>query len=458
MPKLFGSPSRRTILGSALGAAATALVARPTRAGSRIGTQLRGSIDVAYSGLIPGAEDDQSRLLQAVLDRASETGKPVLLPAGSYHVSNIMLPPNTNMIGVPGATRLIYTGGGHLLMCENARDIRLSGLTLDGANRTIGDYAGAALRITDATHVFIDDCQVVGSLSAGIRIDRSSGKIERTTVTGALGSCAIHLVENRNFAVVGNELSNCANGGIRVHRWSVGEDGTIISGNRLFKLGAADGLDENGAGIEIFRANSVVITNNRISDCARSAITAGETGNVQIVGNQCRQSGGTAIHLRSGYAGAVITGNVVDGGLCGILIAKAVAGSRMAICSDNLVRNILSDDAQTPGAGAAIAADSDTTINGNMIDGTSRFGLMLGSSGGLRNVVATSNVINDAPTGIYVSVAEGADSTVISDNVISGATKGGIIGYEGEKPVTRDMGKGDNFGYEHLTLERNRIG
>jgi hypothetical protein len=83
---------------------------------------------------------------------------------------------------------------------------------------------------------------------------------------------------------------------------------------------------------------------------------------------------------------------------------------------------------------------------------------MLGAGGGLRNVVATANIINGAPTGIYVSVAEGANDTVISDNVISNAKKGGIIGYEGETPVTRDMGQGDNFGFDHLTLERNRIG
>jgi uncharacterized secreted repeat protein (TIGR03808 family) len=460
MSKSLGKTSRRAVLGGALATVATTFGAGYGWAASQFGTELRGSIDIAYSGLIPGADDDQSRLLQEVLDHASSTGKPVLLPAGSYRVSNIMLPRNTTMIGVPGATRLIYTGGGHLLMCENAKDIRLTGLTLDAANRPIAEYAGAALRITDAANVSIDDCRVVGSLAAGIRIDRSGGRIERTGVTGALGSCAIHLVETRNFAIVDNELSDCANGGIRVHRWNTGGDGTIISGNRIFNIAAVDGIDDdNGTGIGIFRANSALVSNNRISDCANSAISAGETGNIQIVANQCRQSAGTAIHVKNGYTGAVIASNVVDGGRCGISISRAISGARMAICSDNLVRNIHGNGSENAhNAGAGITAEHDTTINGNIVESAERFGLMLGAGGELRNIVATSNIISSVPTGIYVSVAAGAKNTVISGNVISGASGGAIIGYEGENPVTRDMGSGNNFGYDHLTLERNRVG
>ena len=246
MSRQSGSITRRTLLGGALAgppAAYLSVAADPAAASeSQFDTvTLRGTIDAAGEGLIANAVDDQSRILQAVLDSAALTGKTVFLPPGHYHVSNINLPEQTRLTGVPGATRLVYSGNGHFLLGENARHIALNGLTLDGQNRSINEYADALLRISQTALVQIEQCRVVGSAEAGIRVDRSSGRIERSTVSGALGLCGIYGLENTGFAIVDNIVTGCANGGILVHRWREGEDGTIIRGNRVSNIGAADG-------------------------------------------------------------------------------------------------------------------------------------------------------------------------------------------------------------------------
>ena len=52
------------------------------------------------------------------------------------------------------------------------------------------------------------------------------------------------------------------------------------------------------------------------------------------------------------------------------------------------------------------------------------------------------NVVRDAPIGIGVSVAEGAGAAVIADNVISGASRGAILGMIYDRPVTADLAQG----------------
>lgn len=465
MSRKSGHLSRRKLLGGVIaGPAAVPFV--PSWAGAANMSQfdtadLRGTIDAGSQGLIAGTTDDQSRLLQAVLDRASEDGKPVFLPPGIYLVSNITLPENTRITGVPGATRLAYSGGGHFLMSRNASHVELTGLVLDGQNRAVDEYAGATLSISGAGLAVIDNCQIVGSLETGIRIDRSRGRIERTTVSGAMGLCGIYALENRGLSILNNQVGDCSNGGISIHRWQSGEDRTIVSGNRVFQIGATEGgTGQNGNGIKVFRADSVMVANNFVHDCAYSAIRANASSNIQVTGNHCARSGETAIHAEFAYNGAMIANNVVDGGASGISIANFRDGGRMAVCTGNLVRNI---DAEPPNGGAGdfgsgISVEADATVTGNVIENIARFGLVLGWGPYLRDVVASSNVIRDAETGIYVSVVDGAANTVISDNVISGSRKGAIIGYLWDKPVTKDMGSGNNFGYRHLELERNRVG
>ncbi len=125
-------------------------------------TDLRGTANANKLGLRPGAVDDQSKRLQEILDRAAQKNKPVFLPPGNYYVSNLLLPSRTRLMGVPGASRLVYSGNGHFLIGENADHIEISGIVADGANRDLYEYAAAAIQLSNIGHAVIDNCQIIG--------------------------------------------------------------------------------------------------------------------------------------------------------------------------------------------------------------------------------------------------------------------------------------------------------
>lgn len=453
--------TRRGLLG--------ALVALPVMAGPKMAlsqelfsmAELRGSVSATDLGLIPGAIDDQSRKFQAILDAASDSNQPIFLPPGIYFVSNINFPARVRLTGVPGASRLVNSGNGHFLISENAQHVELSGLTLDGANRSLNNYAGAALRVSNAQMVVINNCQFIGSLENGLQIERSRGRVERCVISGASGECGLYCVENQGFSITGNEVSACSNGGILVHRWQDGEDGTIVTGNRVFNIGAINGgTGQWGNGINVFRAQSVMIANNHVADCALSAIRSNAGSNVQIASNTCLRSGETAIYSEFEFSGAIIANNLVDGAAIGVSIANFMQGGHLAVCSGNLVRNIhfgapYKVDDQFFGIG--ISVEADTTVTGNLIENAEGYGLCLGWGPYLRDVVVSNNVIRKADTGIAVTVVEGAGNAIISENIISGFTKGAIIGHRWKQPVTGDLGGGTGSP-EHLSIERNVVG
>lgn len=422
---------------------------------------LRGTANANELGLRPGTIDDQSRLLQDILDRANKEDKPVFLPPGNYFVSNLLLPPRTRLMGVPGASRLIYSGNGHLLLAENAAHIELTGLVIDGANRGLHSYAEAAVRMNNVDHLVIDNCQIMGSIEKGIQVDRSKGRIERNRISGAGGDCGIYAFENRGLLIANNEITDCVNGGILVHRWTMGEDGTIVSGNRISRIGAGNGgTGQWGNGINVFRAGNVMVSNNHISDCAFSAIRSNAGNDVQITGNTCLRSGETAIYSEFEFNGAVISNNIINGGGRGISIANFLQGGRLAVVSGNLIRNIntpspYKDDDHLWFEG--ISVEADTVVTGNVIEDAQNFGLILGWGPYLRDLVVTSNVIRGSKTGIAVSVVEGSGPTHIADNTITGASLGAVVGYRWKDAVTGELAGTEQSGFQHLTVERNRF-
>lgn len=467
MAQFGADKTRRFVLGG-LCALPAALLASPLKASPMLASDLtgvsdlRGSVSTSDLGLIPGAIDDQSRKLQAILDAASDNNQPIFLPPGVYHVSNITLPARVRLTGVPGASRLVYTGNGHFLISENGQHTEFNGIVVDGANRGLDAYAGAALRISNCARVAIDNCQIIGSLENGLQIERSSGRIDRSVISGAAGECGIYAVENRNFSITGNEVSACSNGGILVHRWQEGEDGTLVTGNRVFNIANRNGgTGQWGNGINVFRAHSVMVANNHVADCALSAIRSNSGSNVQITANQCLRSGETAIYSEFEFNGAVIASNVVDGAAIGVSIANFMQGGRMASVTGNLIRNLKNrlpykGDGQFRGIG--ISAEAETAITGNVIENSEGFGMSLGWGPYLRNVVASNNVIRQVQTGIAVTVVEGAGRAVIADNIISDFAKGAIVGHRWKEAATGDLAASGAEKFAHLSIERNSIG
>ena len=454
--------NRRDLLALAGAGAAAALVRPATAAGIDGVTTaaMRGSIDATEFGALPGAMDDQSKTFARMLDIASDRDTPLFLPPGVYIVSNLTLPRRVRLTGVPGASRIIYGGDGHLLIGEDAERVELSGIVFDGANRWLRDDALGLIDLRRTRHLAIDNCEIVGSGKNGIALERSAGRIERTAVSGA-ADAGIYSVEASGLSITANTVSDCANGGILVHRWQAADDGTIVSGNRVSRIAARNGgTGQHGNGINVFRAANVIVSNNIVSDLAFSAIRANSASNIQIANNTCIGSGETGIYSEFSFEGAVINGNIVDGAANGISIVNFNEGGRLAICSANIVRNLVNKgpyEQEPPGFGVGISVEADCAATGNVVENVPLYGLQLGWGEFMRNVVATGNVIRKAGTGIIVSVVEGTGSAVISDNVIDQVSDGAVVGYRWAEKATGDLALEGAGGHANLTIERNRL-
>jgi uncharacterized secreted repeat protein (TIGR03808 family) len=421
---------------------------------------MRGSINATDLGAQPGTLDDQSRIFARILEKAGNQDTLVFLPPGTYVVSNLTLPRHLRLTGVPGATRIIYGGDGYLFAAMDAQHIELSGLVIDGANRGIGDHAQGLLDFRGVQHLVIDNCRIMGSGKNGLALERISGRLERSEITGA-ADAGIYSVEAGKLQISGNTISDCGNGGILVHRWHTADDGTMIFGNRVERIFARDGgTGQNGNGINTFRANGVTIASNMISDCAFSAIRANSSSNIQIGNNSCMRSGETAIYAEFAFEGAVINANIVDGAANGISIVNFDSGGRMGVCSANIVRNMSVEGhyrPDPPGFGIGINVEADCATTGNVVENAPRYGINVGWGAFMRNVVATGNVVRKAGTGIGVSVVEGTGSAVISDNVIDGTKNGAIVGHRWAEPATGDLASFEKSGFANLTVEQNHV-
>lgn len=421
---------------------------------------MRGSIDAAAWGVVPDAWDENSRAFNRMLAEAADRDMPVFLPPGVYAVSNLKLPRSVRLQGVPGATRIVYGGEGFLFLGEHEVErFELSGIVIDGANRWLADQTQGLIDLRHVGAIQLDHCTVIGSSRNALALEGVAGRVERSSFSGAADS-GIYAVESAGLTIAGNTVTDCGNGGILVHRWQQAEDGTIVSGNRVERIGARNGgTGQNGNGINAFRAGGVQVTGNQVADCAFSAIRANNSGNAMIAQNTCLRSGETAIYSEFSFKGAVIAGNIVDGAANGISIANLDQGGRLAVCSGNLVRNLSLDGpypAESAGFGLGISVEADTSVTGNVVEDAPAYGINIGWGSFMRNVTATGNVVRRAGVGIGVTVVEGAGSAVISDNVVSDAPGGAVVGHRWGERVTKDLAVAGAAAFPNLLVERNR--
>ena len=124
--------NRRHLLGASAAGAAGALAATTdaVRAAPLASTLGR---DVTQYGVRPGSPDDQTRALQRAIDEASRAQAPLVLPPGVYRTGMLRLENGTQLIGVRGATRLVFNGGASMFLGEGAGSVGLTGITLDGS-------------------------------------------------------------------------------------------------------------------------------------------------------------------------------------------------------------------------------------------------------------------------------------------------------------------------------------
>ena len=422
-------------------------------------TDMRGSIDAGAAGLRPARGEDQTARLLALIEEANRSNQWVFLPPGRYEVANLLLPDNTRLAGIAGATELAFAGGGAFVGAMGSGRIELANLGFNGAGLALPDEVPALLHLRDVADLSIDNCTLTGTIKTGVKLERCGGRIRDSRWEG-IGEFGIYAVDSTGLSVTHNTLSDCGNGGIFIHRTEAGEDGSIVSNNRIRRTQATyGGTGPFGNAINIYRADNVIVSGNHISDSAFTAIRANASSNIQICDNQCLRSGETAIYSEFGFQGAIVTGNLVDGAANGINIANFNEGGRLAIVANNIIRNIsLVGPYVDPDAsfGIGIGVEADTVVSGNVIENVPLFALLLGWGPYLRNVAATGNIIRASKVGCAVSVVEDAGTALINDNLFEACEDGAILGYRWYDVATGELATGSET-FKHLTLAGNRI-
>ncbi len=405
----------------------------------------------------PDAATDMTEMLQAAIDSARDTGH-LALPAGRFSTRGLRLPSGFMLSGVPGSTELVHLGSDPLLGAEGEANIVLAGLSIDGSGAGGEMWHGGLVHFADCANVTIRDCEVSNTALNGITLMGSSGRVENCRVSGSAYT-GLFIYDGTGVSIDGNTITECGNGGVRVWRGEAGADGTIISGNRISGIDWTDGGNgQNGNGINIFRADEVIVSGNHISECAFSAIRLNATNNTQITGNTCLGSGEVAIFSEFSFTGSVIANNIIDGAAAGISMTNFNDGGRLAVCTGNIVRNLYQASETNPDLDTpyGIAAEADAIISDNVIENVPGTGITAGWGPYLRDVTISGNLVRDIDTGIVVSVAEGAGAASVTGNTIIGARQNGIVGSAWWDLISSDLAQ-ETERFPQVLVEGNRV-
>jgi uncharacterized secreted repeat protein (TIGR03808 family) len=433
--------NRRHLVGASAAGVAGALAMPTTAARAAPLTSTLGR-DITQYGVHPGSPDDQTRALQRAIDDAARAQVPLALPPGVYRTGTLRLQSGTQLIGVRGATRLIFNGGASLLSAEGAGSVGLDSITLDGSGIPLPARRGL-VHCLGGRDIRITNCEIAGSGGNGIWVENISGDISGNIITGT-ATTAIVSFDAQGLLVTRNTITGTNDNGIEILRTAIGDDGTQVLDNRIEDIKAGPGgSGQYGNAINAFRAGNVIVRGNRIRNCDYSAVRGNSASNIQISGNSVSDVREVALYSEFAFEGAVIANNTVDGAALGVSVCNFNEGGRIAVVQGNIIRNLLpkrpTGTAPDDDAGIGIYVEADTSVSGNVIENAPSFGIVAGWGKYLRDVVISGNVIRKAFVGVGISVTPGAGTALVNNNMISETPRGAVVGLDHARPITPDL-------------------
>lgn len=449
--------NRRHILEASAAGVAGAL-AMPSNASHAAPLTSTLGRDATHYGVKPNSPDDQTRALQRAIDEAARANAPLALPPGVYRTGSLRLANGSQLVGVRGATTLMFTGGASLLTAEGADHIGLGNLTLAGGSIPLPERRGL-VHCLGGRGLRILNCEITGSGRNGIWLENAAGEI-RGNIIGKTATTAIVSFDALRLTVARNTILDANDNGIEILRTAIGDDGSIVTGNRIEHIKAGPGgSGQHGNAINAFRAGNVIVSGNRIGDCDYSAVRGNSASNIQITGNSVSSVREVALYSEFAFEGAVIANNTVDGAAVGISVCNFNEGGRLAVVQGNIIRNLLPKrpigTAPDDDAGIGVYVEADTSVTGNVIENAPSFGIMAGWGKYLRDVAITGNVIRKAFIGIGVSVADGAGTALVGNNVISDTPRGAVVGLDHARPMTPDLAADGAAKYAQVAIGAN---
>jgi uncharacterized secreted repeat protein (TIGR03808 family) len=409
--------SRRTLLMSALMSAPFALASK------------------ARAFTLSAKSGDQTVDVQAAIDQAIAHDGTITLGPGTFRVGTLTISGDVQITGTPGQTVLKSVKGDAILAIGKSRTVALSGLSF--ASKAV---AGELATADQVQHLLVSECSFSGG-GTGLKLLGCGGRIVGNTFRYQQATGFFSL-DATGLEISGNTVSDIGNNGILVWRSEIGEDGSIITNNRVSRIAAEDGgTGQNGNAIAIFRAGNVTISGNRISDTAYSGIRDNSGSNVVISGNNISRTNEVALYVEFAFQGASVTGNVIEDAAFGISVTNLDVDGRLAVVDGNVLRRIKGSNLHGGVLGIGIGVEAETVVSNNVIEDASHVGLHLGWGDKGRNLSAVGNILRHCAIGISVSVADGFGETLIANNMIDGAKKAAIAGFAWDKQMTGDLAK-----------------
>src|SRR5437763_6796089 len=433
--------SRRNLIGTSAAGVAGALAVSPDAARAAPLTSTLGR-DVTQYGVRPGSPDDQTVKLQRAIDEAARAQAPLAVPPGVYRTGLLRLQSGTQLVGVRGATKLIFSGGASMLQGEGANNVGLTGITFDGGGISLPERRGL-VHCLGGRDVRIADCEITASGGNGIWLEQVSGDISGNIFT-KIATTAVVSFDALGMIVSRNTITGTNDNGIEILRTAIGDDGTLVADNRIEDIKAGPGgSGQYGNAINAFRAGNVIVRGNRIKNCDYSAVRGNSASNIHITDNSVSNVREVALYSEFAFEAAVIANNTVDGAAVGVSVCNFNEGGRIAVVQGNIIRNLLPTrplgTAPDDDAGIGIYVEADSAVTGTVIETAPPFGIIAGWAKYLRDVAISGNVIHYAFVGIGVSVAPGAGTALVNNNMISGAPRGAVVGLDHARPVTPDL-------------------
>src|SRR6202790_3254478 len=433
--------NRRYLIGASAAGAPSALVTSPDFARAAQLTSALGR-DATQYGVRPGSPDDQTAVLQRAIDEAPRAQVPLALPPGVYRTRMLRLQSASQLAGVGGATRLVFNGGASMFSGEGASSVGLTNVTLDGSGIPLPTRRGL-VHCLGGRDIRITDCEITGSGGNGIWLEQVSGDVSGNIITKS-ATTAIVSFDAQGLLVTRNTIQGTNDNGIEILRTAIGDDGTLVADNRIEDIKAGPGgSGQYGNAINAFRAGNVIVRGNRIRNCDYSAVRGNSAANIQITGNSVSDVREVALYSEFSFEGAVIANNTVDGAALGVSVCNFNEGGRLAVVQGNIIRNLLPKrpigTAPDDDAGIGIYVEADTSVSGNVVENAPSFGIVAGWGKYLRDVVITGNVIRKAFVGIGVSLASGAGTALVNNNMISETPRGAVVGLDHARPITPDL-------------------
>jgi polygalacturonase len=246
-------------------------------------------------GVVPsGGATDQTEMLQEAFDAAAGSGLPLFLPPGTYSTRRLELRSGTHLTGVPGQSILRCRDGSGLIGIEQAKDIRLESLVLDGDGKDMG-VGGALLTATMIERIQLSNCRFLRS-----------------------GSTSILVSHCEDVAIIGNIVDNVATG-IAVTNAAQGCGSALIQGNRVRNLFFRKVALSHGVGIAIDA--DAVVKANIVENAPAFGI---------LVGRDLRDVSITDNHIRNAHIGIGIPTEIV--------MTAPVSGNRISRTKDGAIR------------------------------------------------------------------------------------------------------------------------